>query len=104
MEYIQRLPFILGGLAAFLTGIITYFNKTNQQEAYVQMTAALVIFFIIGLYMRGIIKNINYELEEKKKEEEKLKEEEKIRNEMIEKDISVSPLKGEKIDLRVEDE
>ncbi len=97
MEYIQRLPFILGGLAAFTTGLICFFNKTDKQEAYVQMTVALVIFFIIGLYSRGVIKTISDELEEKRKREKELLEMQELEQEM-------QNVKGKKIDYKIDDD
>lgn len=96
MEYIQRLPFILGGLAAFTTGLICFFNKTDMQEAYVQMTVALVIFFIIGLYARGVIKTIEDELEVKRIKEKELREMQAFEQEM-------QAVKGNKIDYKIDD-
>jgi hypothetical protein len=95
MEYIQRLPFILGGLAAFLTGIICFFNNIDKQHTYIEMTAALVIFFILGLYARVIFIGISDELDAKRKKEQELLEMQQLEAEM-------QLEKGNNIDYKVD--
>lgn len=103
MEYIQRLPLILGCLAAITAGIISYASGITNQYIYLRMAVALLVFFIIGVYIRGTVLRIKKEVEKKREEEEKVQLE-RIESERIAKKAAEKQKNGtHKIDLTVDD-
>lgn len=70
MQYIQKLPFIMGASMSILIGMISYGLKVTPPELYVRMVMTLTGFFIVGIYIRSIIRKIIEEIEEKKRSEE----------------------------------
>lgn len=75
MDRIHGLPFIIGGFMAVLTGFISYACGSGNQTTYTRMAVVLVVFYIIGIYIRNTLKAINTELDEKK-EQDLLREQE----------------------------
>ncbi len=69
MDYLHKLPFLLGSFMAIVIGVISYTNQTSQQEIYFRMAISMVVFFLIGLYLRSTITNIVDQIEEKKRQE-----------------------------------
>jgi len=84
MEYIHRLPFIFGALMASIIGMINYKYNFTLKQICVRMTVAMVIFYIIGLYLRSTVEKLNEEIE-KKKDLEKIAERERLEQEELEK-------------------
>lgn len=62
MERIAKLPFILGCSAAIVTGSASYLTGMNSQGIYIRMAVMMLIFFIIGVYIRGTISSIKKEV------------------------------------------
>lgn len=103
MEYVQRLPLILGCLAAIVAGIISYASGITDQNIYIRMVIALLVFFLIGVYIKKTILRIKKEVD-KKNEEEKRMQEEKIESERIaRKAEEIHKINAHKIDLTVDD-
>jgi divalent metal cation (Fe/Co/Zn/Cd) transporter len=75
MEYIHRLPFILGASMSVIVGLFGYENGVAQKEAVIRMAISMLIFFVIGMFLRNIIENTMGEIDNKRKEEENLKRE-----------------------------
>lgn len=73
MDYIHKLPFLLGGFMAVIVGIYSYLAGTANQAVYLRMTIALVAFYIVGGYIKNTVVALKEEL--RKKEEQKAKEE-----------------------------
>lgn len=73
MDYIHKLPFLLGGFMAVIVGIASYLAGTANQAVYLRMTIALVAFYIVGGYIKNTVVALKEEL--RKKEEQKAKEE-----------------------------
>mgnify|MGYP001082662341 CR=1 FL=1 len=96
MDYVHKLPFILGASMAILIGAISNRSGVESKTIYIRMSLGLVAFFILGLYIRCLIYKINGEIKRKKnKEELKLKIElEKARMSKTEK---------HSVDYRVDD-
>jgi mannitol-specific phosphotransferase system IIBC component len=84
MEYVQRLPLILGCLAAIAAGIISYTSGNTDQNIYLRMFIALLVFFIIGIYIKKTILRLKKEVDIKREEEKKIQAE-KIESERIAK-------------------
>lgn len=85
MGRIQRLPIILGCSAAIAAGFASYFAGVDSQGIYVRMAGMMLIFFIIGVYIRNTISSIRKEVlirkirehQEEKERLKRIKEEEK---------------------------
>ncbi|MGI6778689.1 MAG: hypothetical protein ACOX7R_12475 [Acetivibrionales bacterium] len=70
MDYIHRLPFVIGLAAAIITGVAGYICNTNEQTLYLRMIVSMVVFYFIGVYIRYSLNKTMEELEQKKKENE----------------------------------
>ena len=66
MDRIHRLPFITGGFMAVLTGITSYACGSGNQTTYIRMAVVMVVFYIIGVFIRNTLQSINTELDEKR--------------------------------------
>lgn len=75
MDYVHKLPFILGASMAVVIGVINNSTGTESKTIYIRMSVGLVTFFILGLYIRSVIYKLDKELREKEEEERKIKEE-----------------------------
>lgn len=65
MDYISKIPFIMGASAAIVIGIISYSNGYELKTVCVRMTAGMVLFFAAGVFLRRLINNIYEEVKEK---------------------------------------
>lgn len=85
MERIAKLPFILGCSAAIVTGSACYLAGMDSQGIYIRMAIMMLMFFIIGVYIRGTISSIKKEviirktreLQEERERQRRQKEEER---------------------------
>lgn len=107
MEYMYKLPFLLGAAAAIIVGVVCNLSYVGQQDTYIRMAVAMTIFFIIGVYIRNTLQKINEELETKKLEEEirmreELEEEKKVEQERVNQELN-QKTSGSTIDLKVDD-
>ncbi|MCX7708901.1 MAG: hypothetical protein N2484_03530 [Clostridia bacterium] len=75
MEFIHRLPFIIGAFMAIVVGVVNYKSGIEQQQIYSRMTISLIAFFIIGLLIRNTVSSIYEDLEKKKRDRQELEEE-----------------------------
>jgi regulator of protease activity HflC (stomatin/prohibitin superfamily) len=80
MEGIRKVPFILGCLAAMVTGTVSYAAGAESRTVYMRMAIVMVVFFILGVYIRNTVLALKKEIE-KKKDEQEAAEEEKLRQE-----------------------
>ena len=96
MDYVHKLPFILGASMAVVIGMVSNSSSAESKTIYIRMSIGLVAFFILGLYIRGFLYKIDEELRKKQKEEEK-----KLKEELE----NVKEGEGEKhiVDYRVDD-
>ncbi len=74
MDYVHKLPFILGASMAVVIGVINNSTGTESKTIYIRMSVGLVVFFILGLYIRNFIYKIDEEIRKKKVEEQRIKE------------------------------
>jgi hypothetical protein len=85
MERIQKLPIILGCSAAIVAGFAAYLAGVDSQGIYIRMAGMMLVFFIIGVYIRKTVTSINEEVQirkireqqEEKERQKRKKEEEK---------------------------
>jgi mannitol-specific phosphotransferase system IIBC component len=81
METIMKIPFLLALLAALITGVTSIANKATTNQTCIRMIIAMVIFYLIGVFVSSTLTNI---VEEQNKQ--KLEAENKIKEEMLEKE------------------
>lgn len=74
MGRIHRLPFIFGCSAAIVAGIISYATGVNSQGIYIRMAIMMIVFYLIGSYVKDTALRIEKEVEDKKREEQRLEE------------------------------
>ncbi len=102
MGCVQKLPFILGSIAAILIGMIGTYSNLDQKNIYIRMAIGMVAFFAIGVYIKKVLTEIIEELEAKKREEQrKLEEEEQQR--LMEEQANEQENKPQ-IDIKVDDD
>ena len=65
---------------AIIIGVINNLLGTESKTIYIRMSVGLVVFFILGLYIREIIYKLYEEIKEKGEEEKKLKEQQEVKN------------------------
>jgi divalent metal cation (Fe/Co/Zn/Cd) transporter len=86
MEYINKLPFMLGAFMAIVIGIVSYEFHVSQQETYIRMVIGMITFYLIGIFIRNTIAKILDEVTRKKEEMLKeMKEREKLNLEELKK-------------------
>jgi len=84
MDYIRKLPLLMALSSGIITGLAGYANQVGNKENMTNMFIAMVIFYIVGLLIRGTLIDIietNRKKEEEKKREEKRLAKEKEREE-----------------------
>lgn len=85
MDYIRKLPLLMGLTGAILTGLMGYAHQVHNNKNMANMLIAMVVFYIIGMMIRNTLTDIvevnkrkaqEREAEEKRLALEKKKEEE----------------------------
>ncbi|NLD49830.1 MAG: hypothetical protein GX660_22020 [Clostridiaceae bacterium] len=99
MDYVHRLPYILGAFATIIIGMASYRSGLDSRTIYVRMSICMIVFFTVGLYIRGVLNDINIEIENRKAEQEALEESEKEETEGSDDEKGTQ----NKIDLTVDD-
>jgi divalent metal cation (Fe/Co/Zn/Cd) transporter len=109
MEYVQKLPFLLGAAAAIVVGIISNLKNVSQQDTYLRMAISMIVFFAIGIYIRNTLQKIHDELESKKQEEEnrmldEIEEDKRLaaEEERMNQELKLKTV-GTKIDFKIDD-
>jgi predicted Holliday junction resolvase-like endonuclease len=57
-------------MAAILAGIISFAAKADSQTIYIRMAVSMLVFFILGIYVRNTVFAIKQQIDTKKKEQE----------------------------------
>jgi hypothetical protein len=73
MEYLGKLPFLLGASAALITGLVCFNNMASNNQTYLRMLISMIIFYILGVYIRNLLTGIVEEQKEKLRIEEEAK-------------------------------
>lgn len=94
MQYLQKLPLLLALAAAFLSGLLGFIRQSSQKNILIQMTIVMIVFFVIGLFARAILTNIQQQVEQKKQEE--LRKQKELEQEALEQEMGL----GKNIDLK----
>lgn len=74
-----------GCMAAVLAGIISYAAGADSQTIYIRMAVMMLVFFILGMYVRNTIDAVKRQIAERKREKE------------LEEELRLKKLKEEKI-------
>ena len=64
MHYINNLPVILAAFSAIIAGIYGYINRFSNVTTYKYMCIFLIAFFIIGVFIKKTVFEIQDELQE----------------------------------------
>lgn len=106
MVYIQRLPFISAATVTIIVGLVCYNSGEDTRDIYIKMLISMVGFYLLGIYLRNLITDINNQVREKKEQEE-LEKLKKAQEEANNKENEDSGTKEEqivsKLDYRVDD-
>lgn len=78
MERLRRLPFISGCMAAVLAGIISFAAGADSQKIYIRMAVMMLVFFILGTFVRNTIFDVKRQAAIRKREKE-LEEEQRLK-------------------------
>jgi phosphate/sulfate permease len=79
MDYIRKLPLLMAISSAIITGLVGYMHQVQNNENMTNMLITMVIFYIVGLLIRGTVLDA---IETNRiKEEEKLEEEKRLAKE-----------------------
>ncbi|HEY5583620.1 MAG TPA: hypothetical protein VIK78_03910 [Ruminiclostridium sp.] len=82
----MKIPFLLAMLAALLTGFICLTNSLDTNQTCIRMIIAMVVFYLIGVFVSSTLTNVVEEQNKQKLEAEKQKwEQEKLEKEKLEK-------------------
>lgn len=76
MERIRKLPFLSGCTASILAGVISYAAGIDSQTIYIRMAVMMVVFFVLGVYIRNTIYSVARQsaiIKREKKREEDLR-------------------------------
>ncbi len=85
MERFRRLPFVSGCMAAVLAGIISYIAGADSQTIYIRMAVMMLVFFVLGVYVRNTVYSIKRQnaIREMEKELEEEQRQKKLKEEKI---------------------
>jgi len=102
MDILRKLPFILGSIMTIIVGYISSVMKLSNKETYIRMIIVLVVFYIIGIYLRNvllkIIEEIKLEKDQKELEIKRLEEENEAARKLDEKN------KGQNLDITTDED
>lgn len=74
MDYIRKIPLLLGAGAGLIIGLIGLSAGVPNKENMLNMCVGMVIFYMVGILIRSTVKGIAeqaMEMIKKKEEEEK---------------------------------
>ncbi len=101
MQYLQKLPLLLALAAAFMSGLLGFIRQSSQKSILIQMTIVMTLFFVVGLFVRAMLTNIQQQIEQKKQEEqqEEMRKQMELEKERLEQEKGL----GKNIDLKAGD-
>jgi hypothetical protein len=105
MDYIRKLPLLMALSGAIIIGLVGYSKDVPNKENMLKMVIVMVIFYIVGLFIRNTITGILQDIDKKTEEKEKKELEEKKRLEELEDQKNKEKnKKNQKIDFIVDDD
>lgn len=108
MGNVDKLPFFSGSIMAIVTGFISYIDGSKNQDIYIRMAIAMVVFFILGTIIKHTLISIQKEIEKKKEQELiELKKQEELMAAQVEeelgKELEKTNANGQSINLVADD-
>ncbi|NLX63464.1 MAG: hypothetical protein GX022_01590 [Clostridiaceae bacterium] len=79
MDYIRKLPLLMALSSGIITGLAGYASQVANKENMTNMFIVMIIFYIVGLLIRGTL--IDIIETNRKKEEERIREEKRLARE-----------------------
>ena len=70
MQYLQRLPLLLALAGSLASGILNLLCYRPHNEVLLHMVLTMVIFFIIGLFIRSTVLALKKQVDEKRQKQE----------------------------------
>ncbi len=106
MDYIRKIPILLGFGSGLLIGFIGYASKIPNNEIISNMFIGMAIFYLVGIVIRNTIKNITEAIMQKiaEREEEAKRQEEEKKKELEKAQEEEEKKKGSNIDLVADDD
>lgn len=83
METIMKIPFLLAMVSALITGFISISGNASTNQICIRMIIALVIFYLLGLFVSSTLTGI-IEEQNKRKQEAEEQVQEQLRKEQQE--------------------
>jgi len=71
MDNIHKLPFISGAVMTIIIGLISFKYDRGSQSTYIKMAVTMIVFYLLGLYIKNVIIKFAQEIGEKKEQEAK---------------------------------
>lgn len=101
MDYVQRFPFILSAIMTIVIGAISYTAKDDLKQTCIKMIIALIVFYIVGTFIRSVFYSIHEEIVKRKEEMEKESNEDIRQDDMDNQEVSDSS--AQDIDFTVDE-
>jgi len=104
MDYIRKLPLLIALSSGIITGLVGYANHVRDKENMANMFIVMVIFYIVGLMIRGTL--IDIIETNRRKEEEKIREEKRLarEKEREEKEKEKESISGSTLDIAADED
>jgi mannitol-specific phosphotransferase system IIBC component len=86
MDYIYKLPFILSIGSTIVVGMVNLGRGVDNQTIYLRMAVSLVVFYVIGLYLKNLIHKTVDNIREKREIDRQEEEKQKVQQNSAETD------------------
>jgi uncharacterized membrane protein len=105
VEKLKKLPFIMAAFITLFIGIISKYANLKDEDVYLRMIISMMVFYVLGVYLRSVIIKIYNEIKDSEDSEE-------LENENIESnDEDIDDIefedeknKGKNFDAKINDE
>ena len=104
MQYLQRLPLILALAGSLVSGLLSLSRLRTRNEVLLQMVLTMVVFYIVGFFIRSTVLSIKTQVDEKWVKEEAAEKAQKEEEEAEErKRVKTEEFLGKSIDYTAND-
>jgi Ca2+/H+ antiporter len=84
MDYIYKLPFILSVGFTIVVGMVNIGKGVDNQAVYLRMAVSLIVFYVIGLYLKHLIHKTVDNIKKKREIDEQEEEKQKMQQNNVE--------------------
>lgn len=104
MQYLQRLPLLLALAGSLVSGLLSLLCLRTHNEVLFQMVLSMIIFYIVGFFIRSMVINVKTQVDAKRLKLEADERAQKEKEEIEEKKKEKTDLfLGKHIDFKVND-